>query len=140
MRKISLVFGLALLACCACNAVTPATAPASASARSATPAPSTDLLAQIRGLIGTPACTDNAQCHTLPLGARPCGGPQSYVAWSSAHTDGAALRALGLRYQEQQRARDAAAGMVSDCRFIPDPGALCRAGTCQLNASGPAAI
>jgi hypothetical protein len=129
---------LALFTCCACSAVTPDTAPDPAPV--VAPAPSADLLVQIRALIGTAACTDNAQCHTLPLGARACGGPQSYLPWSSAHTDGAALRALGQRLQEQQRARDAASGMVSDCRFIPDPGAQCRAGTCQLNASGPGAI
>ena len=136
MQKFSLLMVLAVLACCACSAVTPDTVPAPVTA----PAPSADLLPQIRALIGTAACTDNAQCHTLPLGARACGGPQSYLPWSSAHTDGAALRALGQRYQEQQRAQDAAAGMLSDCRFIADPGAQCRAGTCQLNASGPDAI
>jgi hypothetical protein len=131
MRKFSLLLLLALLTCYACSAVTPASVPAP---------PPADLLPQIRALIGTAACTDNAQCHTLPLGARACGGPQSYLPWSSAHTDGAALRALGQRYQEQQRAHDAAAGLVSDCRFVADPGAQCRAGTCQLNASGPDAI
>ncbi len=91
-------------------------------------------------MIGTAACTESSQCHTLPIGARACGGPQSYLAWSSAQTDGAALRALAQRFQEQRRAEDAAAGIASDCRFIPDPGAQCRAGACQLNTGPEAAL
>lgn len=44
------------------------------------------------------------------------------------------MRALGERYQAERKASNAASGMMSDCRFIPDPGAVCRAGTCQLGA------
>jgi hypothetical protein len=129
MRSFTL---LILLGCSACSigAADPA----------AKPAESGDLLPQIRELVGTAACSDSSQCHALALGARACGGPQSYLPWSSAKTDGTALRALGQRYQEQQRAQNAASGLVSDCRFIPDPGAQCRAGTCQLNTSGPGAV
>jgi hypothetical protein len=127
MRKFTF---LILLACSACGAVPPAPGPA----------PATDLLPQIRAMVGTAACADSSQCHTLAVGARPCGGPQSYLPWSSAGTDGAALRALGQRYEQQQRAENAASGLQSDCRFIPDPGAQCRAGTCQLNTGGSGAL
>lgn len=136
MNKITL---LLLLGCSACSAVTPGSAPPAA-ASAAAPLPSAGLLPQIRAMVGTPSCVDSAQCHTLPVGARACGGPQSYLPWSSARTDGAALRALGQRYQEQQRAENAASGLQSDCRFIPDPGAQCRAGTCQLNPGGTGAV
>ena len=96
------------------------------------PAAGTDTLARIKALVGTPSCSSDAQCHTLALGARPCGGPDSYLPWSSAHTPEAELRALGDAYKEQQRAANAASGMMSTCRFLVDPGATCKAGTCQL--------
>lgn len=120
------------MVCAACSASGPGAqlpAPAGSSA---------PLLEQIRALVGNAACTTSSQCHTLALGSRPCGGPQSYLAWSSATTDGAALRLLAQRYHDEQQARDAAAGLQSDCRMISDPGAECRAGTCQLRAAAPA--
>jgi hypothetical protein len=130
MRSITL---LLLLCCTACSigVADPAPAPR--------PAPSADLLSQIRAKIGAAACTDSAQCHTLALGARACGGPQSYLPWSSANTDGTALRALGQRFEQQQRAKIQASGELSDCRFIADPGAQCKAGTCRLLPAGPGA-
>ena len=98
-------------------------------------APTAGLLAQMRALAADTSCTSSAQCHTLALGARACGGPQSYMAWSSAHTDGAALRLLGERHAEQEKARIAASGELSDCRLSADPGAECRAGACQLRSA-----
>lgn len=112
--------------------VTQAAPPAPAPARD-------DTLARIRTLVGTPACTSDAQCHTLPLGAKSCGGPSGYLAWSSAQTSEAELRALGDSYKEEQRAANAASGMMSTCSFVPDPGAVCKTGICQLG-SGAAAL
>jgi hypothetical protein len=97
-----------------------------------------DTLARIRAMVGTPSCSSDAQCHTLAIGHKSCGGPESYLAWSSAKTPEAELQALGERYKEERRAADAASGMVSTCRFMPDPGAVCRAGSCQLGEGGSA--
>ncbi|KLU37755.1 hypothetical protein AB595_05570 [Massilia sp. WF1] len=98
-----------------------------------------DTLARIRALVGTPGCSSDDQCHTLAIGHRACGGPESYLAWSSEKTPQAELQALGERYKEERRAADAASGMASTCQFMADPGAVCRAGTCQLGAGGPQA-
>ena len=132
MRNLVLVL---LFGCAACTTqaqspVKPAPAPAQAGT-----------LGEIRALIGTAACRDAAQCRTLPVGARACGGPQGYLAYSTAQTDESALRALGERYKAERQAQIAASGEMSDCRFIPDPGAVCSAGTCQLGtgAGGAAA-
>ena len=142
MRKLVLL----LLAACAasgCGAQSGSQLAASPTpaeqAAPATPAPAKgDTLARIRTLIGSPACTSDAQCHTLPLGAKSCGGPQGYLAWSSAQTKETELRALGDAYKEEQSAANAASGMMSNCRFVPDPGAICKTGICQLG-SGAAA-
>lgn len=125
MRLLSLIF---LLGCTACGTSAPPVTPAPPAARSAPPA----LLAEMRALAGAAACTDSAQCKTVPLGARACGGPEGYLAFSSATTAVAPMEALAARYAEQRRAAHAASGMLSTCQFMPDPGAQCRAGVCVL--------
>lgn len=128
MRPFPFLLLLACVTCVACAAT--ATAPAKPKAVAGA-----DTLAKIRSLIGDAACTDGAQCHTLALGARPCGGPQAYLPWSSANTDGAALGVLGEQFKQERLAAIAASGEMSTCQFLPDPGAVCRAGTCQLNSA-----
>jgi hypothetical protein len=142
MRKLVLLL-LAAFAASGCGAQSgtqPAASPtlASQSAPTATAAAKGDTLTRIRTLIGSPSCTSDAQCHTLPLGGKACGGPQGYLAWSSAQTKEAELHALGDTYKEEQRAANDASGMMSNCRFVPDPGAICKTGICQLG-SGAAA-
>ncbi len=133
MRQLSLIL---LLACAACKAGAPAAPPIVPAAAVAAPASAKDLPAQMRALIGAAACTDSAQCKTVPLGARACGGPESYLAYSTAATAAAPLQALAERYTQQRRAEQAAAGMMSTCQMMVDPGAQCRAGTCQLREAG----
>lgn len=132
MRQLSL---LLLLACTACSAAGPVALPGG----SAVTAPASDVLARMRSLVGNAACTDTAQCMTVPLGERACGGPAAYLAYSTVQTQGAALQALAARYAAQQRAAQASAGMASTCQFLPDPGAICRAGTCVLGTADAAA-
>lgn len=88
----------------------------------------------MRALIGAGACSDTTQCKTVALGARPCGGPEGYLAYSSAATATAPLQALAARYAQQRRAEAAKSGELSTCQFMPDPGAQCRTGTCVLGA------
>jgi hypothetical protein len=126
-----ILLGCAAWAACAACAGGPARPKAAAAPAGG------DTLSRIRDLIGDAACTDASQCHTLAIGARPCGGPQAYLPWSSANTDGAALAALAEQFRKEREAANAAAGDMSDCRYLPDPGAVCRAGTCQLNRPGP---
>jgi hypothetical protein len=139
---------LLLAGCAACTGAATQTRPSPTTPSPAAPSPSPqaapaqggqDTLARIRTMVGTPSCSSDAQCHTLAIGHKSCGGPESYLAWSSAKTSEAELQALGERYKQERTAADAASGMVSNCRFMPDPGAVCRAGTCQLGEGSAAA-
>jgi hypothetical protein len=125
-----------LLACAACTtrADAPATPQASRPAAPvAAPAPTQpDTLTQIKDLIGKAECSSDNQCQILPIGARPCGGPASYLAWSTARTPSGDIQALADRFRAEQQERNARSGMVSDCRAIAPPAAVCRAGSCQL--------
>ncbi|MGJ9420328.1 hypothetical protein ACHAC9_21615 [Massilia sp. CMS3.1] len=91
-------------------------------------------LEQIRAMIGSASCTDTSQCRTLPIGARACGGPEAWLPYSTAKLSEPALQALAGRYTSERQAENEKSGMMSTCQFIPDPGAECRAGTCQLRS------
>ncbi len=95
------------------------------------------LLGQIRSLIADTACTSHAECRTLALGVRACGGPEAYLPWSTARTDERKLAPLAAQYKSARAAQIAAAGELSDCRMLSDPGATCQAGRCQLAGPDP---
>lgn len=103
------------------------------------------LEAALRKIIGSAACERNDQCRTIPYGAKACGGPQSYLAWSTLNTDEAALRAAADKFAVSQREEVERKGLVSNCSMVVDPGAYCSAGdggakrACRLNPRGRAA-
>lgn len=135
----NLIF-LVFAACAACGTVASPSAQSDVKPTALTPAAAGDTLARIRTLVGTPDCASDSQCHTLALGGRACGGPDGYLAWSSAKTSQAELEALGERYKQERRAADQAVGAMSTCQVMTDPGAVCRAGVCQLNPAQAGAI
>ena len=108
---------------------------AACAAQDPSPPPATDKAA-IRTLIGDAACEADAQCKTIAIGAKACGGPEGYLAWSTAHTDGAALERAADSYAAERRREIAARREVSTCSVQADPGAYCAAGTCRLRSGG----
>jgi hypothetical protein len=109
---------------------------ASASDRPATEAA---LLAAIEAEIGQAACAADAQCRTLPIGARACGGPERWLAWSDAASRGDRLTVLSDKLSAVVQARHERTGQMSTCVVVPDPGAVCRAGRCVIGGGGRAA-
>lgn len=112
-------------------------APAPAPVRAAAPAATTDLLQQLRAEIGGAACDTAQQCKTIPVGHKACGGPETYLVWSSKASDGAKLRSLADAYGAKRKSENVASGMISNCMAVMDPGATCSAGRC---VTGGAAI
>jgi len=91
--------------------------------------------AELRRLIGAAACDSGADCGTVPLGVKPCGGPARYVAYSRRDLNAPTFRAVVTDLNRLYRRRadaEARAGMVSDCSVVTDPGTACRAGRCVL--------
>lgn len=99
---------------------------------------STNTVDEIKHLIGTAACSSNAQCRTLPVGAKACGGPEAYLAYSAVQADAARLQALAERARSQRKAENERSGEMSVCRHLSDPGAVCVAGSCQLSTPSTA--
>ena len=110
-------------------------------ATAATKVPASAALeAEVLGLIGDAACESHEQCRTVAFGAKACGGPQSYLAWSTKGTDEAALKAAAEQYAVQRRAEVSDGGMVSNCALVTDPGAYCAPGAAAapgVTTSGP---
>ncbi|WP_374582212.1 hypothetical protein [Pseudoduganella sp.] len=119
-----LAFLLACLAASACSHAAP---------------PASEPLAQLRALERDAACSSDQQCRSVALGAKSCGGPEAYMAYSTAKASADKVQALAERYRKEREAANKASGLVSDCRYLMDPGALCRAGRCQLG-NGAAAL
>lgn len=82
-------------------------------------------LARIEQLIGDAACRTDADCSTLAIGAKPCGGPERYLAWSRAVTDGRELAEWASAYSQARRAHHERSGLLSDCAVVPEPSVRC---------------
>ncbi|GAB2873142.1 hypothetical protein GCM10027277_48020 [Pseudoduganella ginsengisoli] len=93
-----------------------------------------DPLARLRALSAAAQCRQSADCRTVPVGVRACGGPASYLA--VAKSDEVAAQALAQRHAEQRRQQMARSPEPpSTCEVIRDPGAQCVAGRCVAGNS-----
>jgi hypothetical protein len=121
-------------------AATACAAPPSSAPPAASPPKDTASLSQsVRAKIGDATCKDSQQCRTIAWGNKACGGPESYLAWSTQVTDEKSLQELATAYANARRAQNEAGGMMSTCQFLSDPGAQCVANRCVLNPGGKSA-
>jgi len=97
-------------------------------------------LTQVHRLIGDAACKTNEDCRTIAVGAKACGGPDAYLAWSARHTDARELAAAATRYAELRRLQNEQSARMSNCVFVSDPGARCEAASAgDVAAHSPSA-
>lgn len=87
--------------------------------------PSIELREQILRVVGSAACREDRECRALPMGSKPCGGPEGYVAWSTAGTDARLLESLAARYREARQTRNQRLGLMSDCAVVSEPAVRC---------------
>jgi hypothetical protein len=80
---------------------------------------------RIQALVGAAPCSSDADCRTSDIGAKACGGPEAYIAWSVRTTDEVALGTALAEYNAAQRAAITREGRVSNCALVTDPGAAC---------------
>jgi hypothetical protein len=130
----ALLFALAGSACSGVgNPPSPAPSPVAQA-----PAPTSDLLKQLRAEIGDAACDTSAQCHTIAVGYKACGGPEAYLPWSSKASSEKKIRNLAEAHGTQRKNEVVASGMLSNCMAEMDPGATCSAGRCVKGGGNPA--
>ena len=102
--------------------------PAAGSGRIAT------LLAEIRALARSDGCTAAGDCRSLPIGHKACGGPREYVVYCATTANVTALRAKAAELERLER--EAARGMVSDCRLVTPPTVTLSGGVCRASGGG----
>jgi hypothetical protein len=73
----------------------------------------------------------------MPVGAKPCGGPWSYLVYSMATSDSVQLAAAVQEYTAYQADLNRKLGLVSDCQFLSAPTVDCMAGVCATSSSSP---
>jgi hypothetical protein len=122
------------------SATTPAAAAtpvaAAAPVKSAAPAATGGLMAQIQAEIGEASCDNAQQCKTVAIGHKACGGPESYLAYSTKGNNEAKVTSLAAAYAAERKASNVASGRMSTCSMMMDPGATCSAGKCVTSKDG----
>ena len=131
--RLFLLCGLALSAFACASADAPAVQPAPAAPAAAS---SAKLWSAIQAEVGDAACNDAAQCQSIAVGAKACGGPDGYLAWSSKRSDAGRLQALVAQHAAARKQENLRDQTMSNCMFEPNPGASCQAARCTLRARG----
>jgi hypothetical protein len=80
-----------------------------------------ELEQQARALAKTDGCARAEQCAAAPMGAKPCGGPRTYLVYCKASTDEAALMRALDELKRTEEAYNRAAGLGSDCAMVMPP-------------------
>ena len=88
-------------------------------------------------LTNASVCTVDTECHSVAVGAKACGGPTGYRAYSSKTVSSASVDTLAQ--QERDLAAQAAreSHQVSTCYMLADPGAHCQQNRCVTGPAGP---
>ena len=91
-----------------------------------------ELKLEIDELIDSASCTENSECLSIAFGTKPCGGPWSYLVYStSIDTDYLAI--LVANYNSVEEAYNNNCDAISDCALVNPPNELsCEGGKCVI--------
>jgi len=94
--------------------------------------------AQLDGVLTkASACTADAECRSVAVGAKACGGPTGYRAYSGRSASPDSVEALAQHERELAAAQAKASHQVSPCFMLADPGAHCQQNKCVTGRAGP---
>lgn len=136
LRLCGAVVFSATFAACSGVAGSSSEAPMPAPAKVSAPVATAGLMQQIQAEIGDAACDNTQQCKTVAIGHKACGGPETYMAWSSKRSDPAKIASLTAAYAAERKADNTKSGRMSTCSLMMDPGATCSAGKCVTSKDG----
>ena len=88
-------------------------------------------------LAAASACTADTDCHAVAIGAKACGGPTGYRAYSDKSVSTASVDALAQQERDLAAAAARASHQVSPCFMLADPGARCQQNKCVTGRSAP---
>jgi len=87
-------------------------------------------------LASASACTVDTECHSVAVGAKACGGPTGYRAYSSRTVSKASVDALAQHERELAAAAARESHEASTCFMLADPGAHCQQSKCVTGPPG----
>ena len=88
-------------------------------------------------LANASACTVDTECHSVAVGAKACGGPTGYRAYSSKTVSSASVDAMAQQERDLAAQAARASHQVSTCYMLGDPGAHCEKNKCATGPAGP---
>lgn len=77
-------------------------------------------------------CQQDNQCKVIGVGARPCGGPDQYLLYSTLHTDEKMLSYTNDRYQKLKKQQNEKLGLMSTCQMLMPPVSACIENKCAI--------
>ena len=92
-----------------------------------------DLYAKIQEAASNQGCTSSADCGLLPMGAKPCGGPEAYIAYSKNNSDEAKLQKMAQSYKESRQKYNEENQMMGTCVVTPKPRVSCVRNQCMTS-------
>lgn len=78
------------------------------------------LKTEIETLANTSTCNETTSCKFIALGSKPCGGPWSYLIYSTS-IDVDKLESLVENYNLREKAFNINWGIPSDCALVNPP-------------------
>jgi hypothetical protein len=91
----------------------------------------TSMWNDIAVVVGTEARQESS-CRSMPIGAKPCGGPWSYIVYSVTSTNEAELRSLVASFNHYQARLNRKKGMMSTCDYVMPPPIRLEGGHCRV--------
>ncbi|HFD11310.1 MAG TPA: hypothetical protein ENJ32_02400 [Crenotrichaceae bacterium] len=76
------------------------------------------------------SCDSNQQCKEIAFGSKPCGGPWSFLVYSTLQTNETTLNSAVADYNELQRLQNEKEGAVSDCSVALPTFPVCSDNVC----------
>ncbi|CCQ11340.1 hypothetical protein PALB_22310 [Pseudoalteromonas luteoviolacea B = ATCC 29581] len=89
-----------------------------------------DLYQQLNALTENKQCNESAQCKALPVGKRACGGPSSYVVFSTNSVDQNDVESLTAKITAMESQINALEGRMSICEHVNEPLVQCSMQQC----------
>jgi hypothetical protein len=72
-------------------------------------------------------CTTSADCSVLPVGARACGGPSGYLAYSAKSSNFQDIQLMAQLTNHLEQQYNLENSVVSICSIVTAPGVACDA-------------
>lgn len=81
------------------------------------------LKTEIETIANSSVCSESTECQYIAFGSKPCGGPWSYIIYSSS-IDTNTLETLVTSYNEKEHDFNIKYGIVSTCDFVSPPSSV----------------